>query len=185
MLLFSCAAASQQIGPDQAAPPASTILTPDSGLREPGVYTDKFFGMSDRYPGDWKIQPPMKQKAGGQKICVLLFVTLPAKQVEFTALSVTAREVSAPSLTAEEYIAQENLRRDVKPLHPPQHLLSDNIDFLRSDAEQKSKRSPIRIAGLVSIQKGYVLEFLFVDGATKTRVKEFARTLETIRFSAP
>jgi hypothetical protein len=183
VLLLSCAAGTQQSGSGQVAPPAE--LTPDSGVSEPGVYTSRFFGMTYRYPIDWKIQPLLKQKAGSPKVCILLFVTLPAKQVEFTALSVTAREVSAPSETPQEYFNTENSSRDFRPVHPPQKVSLGNKDFLRFDGEQGAKTSKIRIAELVSIQKGYVLEFLFVDGAAKNRVGEFDRTLDTIRFSSP
>ena len=180
LLVTYCAADSQQN--DQST---SANLKPDASKYDQGVYTNYFFGMTYRCPSDWKVQPPVPQKAGGQKIYVLLFLTLPAKQVEFTALSVTAREASAPSLTAGEYLANENLSRDVSPLRPPQQFFLDKVRFLRFDAEQKSKASPIRIAELVSIQKGYVLEFLFVDGAKKSRVSEFDRTLQTIKFSEP
>jgi hypothetical protein len=57
--------------------------------------------------------------------------------------------------------------------------------FLRFDAEQKSKSGTTRIAEIISIQKGYVLEFLFVDNAKKSRISEFDRTLQTIQFSEP
>jgi hypothetical protein len=180
VMLSNRTVTSQQNAPQQGASPTSTILTPDSGLSEPGVYTNNFFGMSYSYPSDWKIQHKLKQRADAEKVYSLLFVTLPAKHPEFTALAITARAASPPSLTAEEYIAKENLSRDVKPLQPPQHLLLGGIDFLRFDSEQK--KSSNRIAELVSIQKGYVLQFFFV-GATKARVKEFDRTLDTIRFS--
>jgi len=136
-MLSNRAVTSQQNDRRQGAPPPSTILTPDSGLNEPGVYTNNFFGVSYHYPSDWKIQPNLKQRADAEKVYSLLFVTLPAKHPEFTALAITARAISPPSLTAEEYIAKENLSRDVKVLHPPQHLLLGGIDFLRFDAEQK------------------------------------------------
>jgi hypothetical protein len=185
VLATCCGANSQQTNLRQASPSTSANLKPDSGKNEQGDYTNYFFGMTYRYPIDWKVQPPLPQKAGGPKIYVLLFLTLPAKQIEFTALSVTARETSSPTATAEEYLANENLSRDVSPLRPPQQVLMGEARFLRFDAEQKSKAGSTRIAELVSIQKGFVLEFLFVDGAKKSRISEFDRTLPTIQFSEP
>lgn len=184
-LLFSCFGAdSQDKGMGQDGQSPSAILTPDSGTSERGLYTDEFFGFAYRYPDAWKIQPPLPQKVGGPKIYTLLYVILPAKQFEFTALAVTARE-AAPSLTAEEYVANENSSRNVSARRPPQHLFLGNTSFLRFDGEEKTKTSPIHIAELVSIQKGYVLEFLFVDGAKKSRVSEFADTIRTLKFDGP
>jgi hypothetical protein len=184
-LVTWCGSASRRNNLGQASPSTSANLKPDSAKTDQGVYTNYFFGMTYRYPSDWKIQPPLPQKAGGKKIYVLLFLTLPAKQIEFTALSVTAREASTPIETAEEYLSNENLSTDVSPLRAPQQVLMGETRFLRFDAEQKSKSGTTRIAEFVSIQKGYVLEFLFVDGAKKSRISEFDRTLQTIQFSEP
>jgi hypothetical protein len=184
-LVTLCGSASQRNNLGQASPSTSANLKPDSAKNDQGVYTNYFFGMTYRYPSDWKIQPPLPQKAGGKKIYVLLFLTLPAKQIEFTALSVTARETSTPTETSEEYLSNENFSRDVSPLRPPQQVLMGETRFLRFDAEQKSKSGTARIAEFISIQKGYVLEFFFVDGAKKSRISEFDRTLQTIQFSEP
>ena len=140
--------------------------------------------MTYRYPNDWKVQPPLRQKEGGPRVYVLLFLTLPTKQPEFTALGVTAREVSSPSLTAEEYLDNENVSRHVSSFRPPQEVLLDKMLFLRFDARQGLLLST-RIAELVSIQKGYVLEFYFVDCGKKSRISEFDETLKTISFSEP
>jgi hypothetical protein len=184
-LLVTCFAAnSQQNDRDHASPSTSANLKPDSGKNEQGVYTNYFFGMTYRYPKDWTVQPPLQQAAGGPKIYALLFVTLPGEGFQLTALSVTAREVSTPSLTAEQYLAEENLKRDLSQLHPPQLLSWDQRSFLRFDAEQKGKGGSNRAVELVSIQKGYVLEFFFIT-TKKHRVKEFDRTLQSIRFSEP
>lgn len=185
-LLVACAAASSRQGDRGQASPSTTSanLKPDSGKNEHGFYTNYFFGMTYRYPNDWTVQPPLQQAAGGPKIYDLLFVTLPGEGLQLTALSVTAREVSTPSLTAEQYLAEENLKRDLSPLQPPQQVSLGQRNFLRFDAKQKGKGSSNRVAELISIQKGYVLEFLFVT-TKKHRVKEFDRTLQTIRFSEP
>src|SRR5580693_9234423 len=97
VMLSNRTVSSQRNDAQQGASPTSTILTPDSGLSEPGVYTNNFFGMSYRYPSDWKIQPNLKQRATAEKVYSLLFVTLPAKHPEFTALAITARAASPPS----------------------------------------------------------------------------------------
>jgi hypothetical protein len=185
VLAACCGANSQQNDQARTSSSMSAALKPDSGKNSQGVYTNYFFGMTYRYPIDWTVQPPLPQKAGGNKIYVLLFLTLPAKQIELTALSVTAREASIPTETEEEYLANENLSRDVSPLRPPQQVLMGKVRFLRFDAEQKSKAGRTRIAELISIQKGYVLEFFFVDGTKKSRISEFDRTLQAIQFSEP
>ena len=175
--------ASQRNNLKQASPSAN--LKPDSAKNDQGVYTNYFFEMTYRYPSDWKVQQPLPQKAGGKKIYVLLFLILPANQIEFTALSVTAQETSTPTETAEEYLSNENLDRDVSPLRPLQQVLMGETCFLRFDTEQKSKSGTTRIAEFISIQKGYALEFFFVDNAKKSCISEFDRTLQTIQFSEP
>jgi hypothetical protein len=56
------------------------------------------------------------------------------------------------------------------------------MHFLRFDAMQKTRTVSVRIAELISIQKGYVLEFYFLDQAKKSRIAEFDRTLDSIDF---
>jgi hypothetical protein len=135
------------------------------------------------YLADWNVQPNLPQKKGTTpKVFRLLFLTPPAKTTELTALATTARLPANPLQTAREYLDEENRTRSVGPRNPPQDVLLGKMHFLRFDAMQKTRTVSVRIAELISIQKGYVLEFYFLDQAKKSRIAEFDRTLDSIDF---
>jgi hypothetical protein len=193
LCFYLIAAAEVDAGVNQAqaslaSSPASAEQEPDSGSVLDNVYRNEFFGFTYTFPKGWMVsqdsrnslerQPPAKPG-----VHILLFAFQHHNFAEISTLIVRAVKLSSPDKNARQFLLDEYpaaRARGAKPQGDPKELTSAGWQFFSAVFKAKVGGGTISEENIVTIQKGYALEFYFVTNQDKT-LKALQKTMESLR----
>jgi len=171
--------------PQMVARVAQAEGHPDMGSVSGNVYRNHFFEFEYRFPEGWRVPEADKSPSGVQRgakpgVHVLLFAFQPFPHVGtilVRAVELPSPEVSARQFLLDEFKAQEGTGG--KPQGKPIELVFGGWQFYSANIRAKVGGAVIRQEHLVTIQKGYALEFSFIANEEGT-FKTLHKTMESL-----
>jgi len=170
-----------------APSPASAEEEPDSGSVLDNVYRNEFFGFAYTFPKGWMVSQDHRNSHEGQPpakpgVHILLFAFPHHNFPEISALMVRAVKLSSPDMNARQFLLDEYQAaraRGAKSQGDPRELTFAGWQFFSAVFKAKVGGGMISEENIVTIQKGYALEFYFTTNQDKT-FKALHKTMESL-----
>jgi hypothetical protein len=170
-----------------ASPPTKAEVKPDAGSVLDNVYRNQFFGFRYTFPKGWMVSQDERKSREGQppaepSVHMLLFAFQHHNLPEISTIMVRAVELSSPDVTARQFLLDEypaEKARGANSQGDPKELSFAGWRFFSAVFKAKVGGGIISEEKIVTIQRGYALEFYFVTNQDKT-FKALHKTVESL-----